>query len=118
MIGGFLLMDEENSFKEQLNESMDLIPEQLQSVAKEYIEELNFMRTMMNSLKNKIAEQGAVELWINGKQKNERQTPAFKSYMELTNRYNQYLKQFIALFPSNETSATNELQEFLKVGVN
>lgn len=99
------------------HEVLEFIPEQHHDIAKEYIEELSFMRSLLDNLKKEVARTGATSLFQNGKQSYTRQTPEYKAYVEVLNRYNQYLKQLLALLPVEEGEATNELADFLKAGV-
>lgn len=105
------------SYKKKLEESLYLIPDHQQYMAKEYIEELSFMRSILDSLKKEIAKGGATGVFQNGAQTNTRQTPELKAYLDVTNRYNQFIKQYLALFPTEEQEADNELVAFLKAGV-
>ncbi|XJS10462.1 hypothetical protein ACF3NG_10055 [Aerococcaceae bacterium WGS1372] len=104
------------TFKEKFEATIYLIPDHQQNMAIEYIEELSFMRSIMDSLKIEIAKTGATSVFENGKQVVNRQTPELKAYLDVTNRYNQFMKQLLALYPTEEEEATDELSQFLKAG--
>lgn len=104
------------TFKNEFYKYLDLVPEQHQNMAKEYIEELDFMRGVMDNLKEEIAKMGATGVFQNGAQTNTRQTPELKAYLDVTNRYNQYMKQLLALYPTAQQQATDELSAFLESG--
>lgn len=102
----------------KFEESIHLLPDHKQAVAEELIAELSFMNSILEDLKNQVAQKGATHTFMNGKQEMRSQTPEFKSYMETTNRYKQYFNQLLQLYPEMEAlEANNELEEFLEVGI-
>ena len=95
-------------YTDKLKETLHIIPEEHQHIAEELIEELVFMREVLDNVKQELVNEGATSMFVNGAQSNTRQTPEFKSYMDLSNRYKQYLGELKNLYPKSE-NATDEL---------
>lgn len=107
------------AFTKKFEETFDILPEQNIMVAKELVNELSFMNGIINDLKKTISEKGATYTFENGSQVMQSQTPEFKSYMEITNRYNQYFKQLLTLYPKElKNDIESSLEQFLNEKVN
>lgn len=89
-------------YKDQLEATLDLLPDESITIAEQLIEEIIFMREVLDGIKIELMNEGSVSLFKNGAQTNTRQTPEFKTYMDLSNRYKQYLKELKDLYPKNE----------------
>ena len=113
------LVIKKTSFIKKFDDFLDAIPEDQIVLAEELILELGFMRSLLDDLKKDISRVGATDELKNGNEKVARnQTPEFRAYMDILNRYNQYLKQLLALYPKDmPIETTNELEQFIKLGV-
>lgn len=86
----------------KLTDLLQLIPPEKQPIAKKLITELNFMSSTLAKLRKDINANGAVEEFKNGKQEMLRESPAFKSYTTMTQRYSTLFKQLTDLLPKDE----------------
>lgn len=99
-----------------MSDLLKLIPEEKQLIAKKLITELNFMSSTLTQLRKMIKDQGAVELFKNGKQEMLRESPALKSYNTTIQRYSLLYKQLIDLLPKEERKAeeVNPIYDFIR----
>lgn len=91
-----------------IKDLLKLIPEEKQPIAKKLVTELNFMSKTLTSLRKMVNEQGAIELFENGKQKMLRESPALKSYNTTIQRYSLLYKQLCDLLPKDLEKQTPE----------
>jgi len=99
-----------------IKDLLELIPDEKKVIAKKLITELNFMSSTLTQLRRMVKEQGAVELFKNGKQEMLRESPALKSYNTTIQRYSLLYKQLIDLLPKEERKAEggNPLYDFIR----
>lgn len=96
--------------KAQLKE----IPADRQAIANNLFDELVFMQNTLDALKAQVNEQGAVDLFKQGKQEFLREHPAMKVYNTTIQRYSLINKQIIDLLPKAEAAtAEDALTAFL-----
>lgn len=96
---------------------LENIPEDKRPIGQELFNELLFMQNTLTDLKEQVNNEGAVDLFEQGKQKFLREHPALKAYMTLLQRYSLIYKQFMDLFPNDsENQAVDELIDFIKQG--
>lgn len=110
-------MDKDKIIKSEtnkLNKLKKLIPEEKRTVATNLIKELAFMTATLEELKAFIGENGAVEVFEQGSQKFNRESPALKSYTALINRYSNLYKQLISLIPESLEKEKSELLDFIE----
>ena len=102
----------------KLTDLLQLIPPEKQPIAKKLIIELNFMSSTLSKLRKEINANGAVEEFKNGKQEMLRESPAFKSYTTMTQRYSTLFKQLTDLLPKEDTKQLKEggggIYEFIR----
>ncbi|MBH0159069.1 hypothetical protein IHV10_22120 [Fictibacillus sp. 5RED26] len=72
---------------ERLNEIFIDLDENRKEVAKEMIERVAFMTIQLQILEEKIKAKGPVQIFKQGKQKMEIESPAQKTYNTMMNRY-------------------------------
>jgi len=92
-----------------IKDLLKLIPDEKQPIAKKLVTELNFMSKTLASLRKMVNEQGAIELFENGKQKMLRESPALKSYNTTIQRYSLLYKQLCDLLPKDVEKPTEEV---------
>ncbi|MGF3113134.1 hypothetical protein [Facklamia sp. P9177] len=109
------LVIKSTNYIKQFDNLLEVIPIEKKILAQEVISELSFMRSILNDLKKDISTVGATDNIKNGNEKVSRnQTPEFRAYMDISNRYNQYLKQLLALCPKDmPESVENDLEKFI-----
>lgn len=91
------------------------IPADRQPIANTLFDELVFMQQTLDSLKAQVTEQGAVDLFKQGKQEFLREHPALKAYNTTIRQYSLIYKQLIELLPKAEQTQTEDgLTAFLK----
>ena len=101
----------------KLNAILELVPEDRKPIAENLIKEIRFMAATLDQLREKVVEVGAVEQFINGKQKFIRENPALKSYNTTIQRYSLLYKQLTDLLPKGAQVATgSELMDFVCQG--
>lgn len=91
-----------------IKDILKLIPEEKKPIAKKLVTELNFMSRTLASLRKMVNDQGAVELFENGKQKMLRESPALKSYNTTIQRYSLLYKQLCDLIPKDTEKPPEE----------
>lgn len=80
------------------------------------IGQASFMFATLQELQETINEEGAVELFVNGRQEMLREHPATKIYNSMIKHYMSIVKQLIDLTPKEKTEK-NELLDFLSSDV-
>lgn len=78
------------------------IPEDRRAIAQGLFKELVFMQNTLNSLRQQVENEGAVDMFKQGKQEFLREHPALKAYNTTIQRYNLIYKQFIDLLPQTD----------------
>lgn len=89
-----------------LRELVEQVPEDRRCVAEGYYNELQFMAQTLDKLKANIRKNGPIELFVNGKQRMYRESPALKGYNTTVQRYAGVYKQLVALLPEDRKPAT------------
>lgn len=97
-----------------VHELAGMAPDNMRGVAESLADELDFMQKTLDGLKAHIAENGAVEWYVNGSQQHWRESPAMKAYTALIPRYNATIKQLVALVPDVAEDMGDELDEWLR----
>lgn len=98
----------------KLKTQLKQVPADRQPIAYSLFDELVFMQNTLDQLKQQVEEQGAVDLFQQGKQKFLREHPAMKVYNTTIQRYSLINKQIIDLLPKAEqTQAEDALTAFL-----
>lgn len=92
----------------KLTDLLQLITPEKQPIAKKLITELNFMSSTLSKLRKEINANGAVEEFKNGKQEMLRESPAFKSYTTMAQRYSTLFKQLTDLLPKEDAKQPKE----------
>ena len=99
----------------KLNKIAKAVPEAKKTVADSLTRELVFMACTLAELRAEVDQNGAIELFKNGKQEMLRESPALKSYSTLIQRYSLLYKQLCELLPKEEAKgAEDELMAFLE----
>ena len=80
------------------------------------INQASFMFATLQELQETINDEGAVELFVNGRQEMLREHPATKIYNSMIKHYMSIVKQLIDLTPKEKTEK-NELLDFLSSDV-
>ena len=75
--------------------------------AKELIHEMAFMRETLTELKAEIRKHGTITDFKQGKQEFLKENPALKAYNTSSQRYKQFMNDFMKLLPKG-TQATND----------
>lgn len=91
------------------------IPEDRQPIAEGIYTELVFMQNTLKTLKQQVHEEGAVDLFEQGKQKFLREHPALKAYNTTIQRYSLLYKQLVDLLPKEDArDKADELIDFIR----
>lgn len=99
--------------KAQLKE----VPTERQPIANSLYGELVFMQNTLDTLKQQVNEEGAVNMFVQGKQQFLREHPALKAYNTTIQRYSLIYKQIIDLLPKAPEKGTGDaLLDFLNKG--
>ena len=88
----------------ELEKILKKIPSEKLNEANLIVDELSFILTTTEELKDKIKKTGAVEHFKNGKQDFLRESPALASYNKLMKTYDTFYKNLINLVPKEELS--------------
>ena len=98
----------------ELQEMFEKIPEDKKGQAKILLDEIKFMLKTTKVLKAKINKNGPTELFEQGSQKFERESPALKSYNQTMKILDTYYKTFSALVPETpEVPTGDDFDEFV-----
>ena len=90
------------------------IPEDRRAIAQGLFKELVFMQNTLDTLRQQVEDEGAVDMFKQGKQEFLREHPALKAYNTTIQRYNLIYKQFIDLLPkTEENNQGDELLDFI-----
>src|SRR5699024_2436759 len=90
------------------------IPEDRRAIAQGLFKELVFMQNTLDTLRQQVEDEGAVDMFKQGKQEFLREHPALKAYNTTIQRYNLIYKQFIDLLPkTEENNQGDELLYFI-----
>lgn len=76
-------------------------------------DELLFIQETLESLKQQVRKEGAIENFKQGKQEFLREHPALKAYNATIARYLAIQKQLLDLLPKEQAKKDDELLEFL-----
>lgn len=91
------------------------IPEERQAIATGLYNELVFMQNTLDSLKEQVEREGAVDMFKQGSQEFLREHPALKAYNVTIQRYSLIYKQFISLLPRMDSEQKHDdLLDFIK----
>ncbi len=103
--------------RRELNKIVKQVPKEKQPIAKSLANELAFMLRTLDDLRSEIDENGAVELFKNGKQEMRRESPAMKVYNTTIQRYSLLYKQLMDLIPKEENEGkgkVNSIYDFIQ----
>ncbi|MBQ6739063.1 MAG: hypothetical protein IJQ57_11980 [Synergistaceae bacterium] len=92
---------------------LDTVADDKKAVAEALIDEIRFMQQTLNTLKDKIKENGTEELFQNGRQEINHEAPALNSYIKLVARYSSLYKQLCNLV-KRQADDVSELDTFIK----
>ena len=105
------------SMKAEYKAILAKIPEDKQLIGRKLIEELSFIEGTLKTLKERIAADGVVEEFSQGKQNFLRESPALKAYNTTVQRYSVMYRQLTDLIgKSQEAEKSNAVYDFLKEG--
>ncbi len=105
------------AMKKEYREILNKIPEDKQTIGRKLIEELVFMEATLQTLKERIGQDGVVEDFSQGKQNFLRESPALKAYNTTVQRYSVMYRQLTELIgKSQEAEKSNAVYDFLKEG--
>lgn len=105
------------AMKKEYKEILQKIPEDKQLIGRKLIEELTFIEGTLQTLKERIAADGVVEEFSQGKQNFLRESPALKAYNTTVQRYSVMYRQLTDLIgKSQEAEKSNAVYDFLKEG--
>lgn len=91
------------------------IPEERQPIANALYDELLFMHNTLNTLKAQVENEGAVDMFKQGRQEFLREHPALKAYNVTIQRYSLIYKQLVGLLPETaEEPPADELLDFIE----
>lgn len=118
MSGGDKLnkLDKEKMIKKEITELKRFFKEienDKKPFANRLIEQCSFMAVTLRELQETLNEDGAIELFVNGKQKMLREHPATKTYNAMVKNYNSVIKQLLEMLPESRKE-NDELMEFLR----
>lgn len=118
MSGGDKLnkLDKEKMIKKEIAELKRFFKEienDKKPFANRLIEQCSFMSVTLRELQETLNEDGAIELFVNGKQKMLREHPATKTYNAMVKNYNSVIKQLLEMLPEGKKE-NDELMEFLR----
>lgn len=100
-----------------LHDVIELVSDDKKGIAERIVDELEFMDRTLKALKLDIDENGPVELFVNGKQKMLRDSPALKGYSTLIQRYATLSKQLVDMLPRDAGADEDELDRFISRGI-
>lgn len=96
------------TLKKEYRDILKNVPEEKQSMAKEIMQRLIFMKSVLNKLEQEIQEHGVVDDFQNGKQHFLKESPAVKSYNQTIQRYGNLYKQLENMLPKEEKNVASE----------
>ena len=82
-------------------QSVHLIQEDKQPLAKDIIDRLAFMKQLLNELQDEINTKGAIVEFKQGKQQFDKANPALDSYGKMIAKYNGLISQLVKLYPKH-----------------
>lgn len=100
-------------FKSKFEEALNEVPEGKKEIALNLIEEITFLESQLERLRPKVEESTLIEEWNNGKQKNDRVSPAVKLYLDTISKYKGFLGDLSALIPKSK-EIVEEADDFMK----
>lgn len=109
-------LDKEKMIKKEITELKRFFKEienDKKPFANRLIEQCSFMAVTLRELQETLNEDGAIELFVNGKQKMLREHPATKTYNAMVKNYNSVIKQLLEMLPEGKKE-NDELMEFLR----
>lgn len=109
-------LDKEKMIKKEITELKRFFKEienDKKPFANRLIEQCSFMSVTLRELQETLNADGAIELFVNGKQKMLREHPATKTYNAMVKNYNSVIKQLLEMLPESRKE-NDELMEFLR----
>lgn len=79
----------------------NLTPDKMIKISR-YIEELQYLDTIIKNLKFDIKKNGEIEIYKNGIQETRRANPALTIYLDTIKTYNQLFRQITEILRNNE----------------
>lgn len=98
----------------KLKKIFENLPEDKKKLAESLMQQAAFMVATLAELQERLDNDGAVELFEQGKQKLIREHPAAKTYNSMIRNYTTVCKQLIDLLPAGNTKTEDELMSFVK----
>ena len=100
----------------ELKQILEKIPQDKRVIGQRLADELVFMQSTLEDLKEQIRENGTVEDFVQGMQCFTRESPALKGYNNTLRQYNATFKQLCDLMPKEDTtrSSGNALYDFIE----
>lgn len=100
---------------QKLNKFFKNIPKEKQQIIEGLKQQAAFMYATLMELQEIMNNEGAVELFEQGKQRLLREHPAAKIYNAMIKNYSSAIKQLLDILPKEETKqAEDELLSFIK----
>ena len=99
--------------KNEIQEILKNVSKEKKQIAKSILDELIFMKETLEKLKENIKKNGTEEIFQNGRQEINHETPALNSYIKLVARYGSLYRQLCNLL-DEQPNENSELDEFLK----
>lgn len=96
----------------EFDDLLQYISDEQLPYAKELMHEMAFMRETLDELKDEIKKHGTVTEFKQGKQEFLKENPALKAYNTTSQRYKQFMNDFMKMLPKG-TQATNNDEEAL-----
>lgn len=105
----------ESKEMKRIKRLIKFMDENKQPMAHGLYDKLVFMDNSLQELQDNVEENGALDLFEQGKQSMMRESPALTAYNKTIQRYNQTMKQFTDLLPvSNTKQDKDKLMDFIE----
>lgn len=113
-------LDENRDFSKEIKKLKAIVrkvPKDRRAIAENLLTEITFMVSTLETLRQHVAENGAVDHFKQGKQEFWRESPALKAYNTTIQRYSLLYKQIADMLPKPTPEAGGgALYDFLKQG--
>lgn len=103
-----------NADMRELKKLLKDVPEDRQPIAKSLYNELLFMQQTLSVLKQRVADEGPVSDFKQGKQEFLREHPALKAYNTTVQKYSLLYKQLMEIMPESGQDSADELLSFVQ----
>jgi restriction endonuclease len=108
--------EKEKAIKKEIQKLKKLfigIEEDKENFVNNLIKEIAFMKTTLSELQEDINTNGTMELFTQGSQKFQRESPSVKSYNALIKNYSQLNKELMLLLPKDKKGTS--LSDMMKL---